>query len=399
VDAERIATSILFILFNYLLASTVLLGVAWIVTSKLSERHDSLTELFWKAGLIASVVAPVSQAMVSAVGHPAGQFIPASMPAAAVHIEAYTIDARVSLGIVASWLIIALGGVTGLVRSHLNFRSKLATRRPLTAAERQVIGSMFQSVHAISVSSAIDVPIALGREICLPPQALSDLSRTELHAVLVHEAAHIKRGDTGWRWLSSIIARVMFFQPLNFVARTRLRELSECLCDDEAVARTRSASDLAAALASFASSVVNSRRHTLEPSLTSRESLTLRRVRRILAPSRPREAFRLSGKLPLRALVVILSAMLIAAPRIVPASDATIQYVVTATDPAGPFTLTVHRGRVVAATIDGRAVPANRFVQVGAKLHVFAGPSPFTIELKPGGGITWLPRPSAPTHL
>ena len=397
-DAERIATQILFVLVNYVLSSTVLLGAAWVITRGLSEERDAWSEVLWKAALTASVIAPALQALMpEGVGRSA-PILPATIPLQLMHVDTYALDGSISVAIVSVWALIATCGVIGLVRSYLMFRSTLRTRRPLTEGERELIGG-FEAAHAITVSPAVDVPIALMHEICLPVWAIRDLSRAELRAVLAHEAAHIQRGDARWRWLSSLVARVLFFQPLNFVARNKLHELSECLCDDEAIERTRSANDLAAALASFAALAVKAPRPTLAPSLASRESLTLRRVRRILAPASRSKPFRVLGELPHTALAACFTVMCVVAPRIVPENGPAMPYVVTASDPAGPFTLTVHRGRVIAATVDGRAVSADRLIQVGPRLRVVAGPSPFTIELKPGGGITWLPRPAAPSHL
>jgi beta-lactamase regulating signal transducer with metallopeptidase domain len=74
--------------------------------------------------------------------------------------------------------------------------------------------------------------------LCLPPEAFLHLSAEELHAVLVHEQEHVRRGDPFWLILNAVICRVFFFQPLNWVAARRLRALAEFLCDAIAARRT-----------------------------------------------------------------------------------------------------------------------------------------------------------------
>jgi hypothetical protein len=136
----------------------------------------------------------------------------------------------------------------------------------------------------------------------------------------------------------------------------------------------------------------------LLPSLASRESLTLRRVRRILTRA-SRSSSHGASAAALSTTVILLSGLSLVAPRIVPVLAPTIPYLVTATDPAGPFTLTVHRGRVIAATVNGQPVPMNQLRQRGQRLDLLVDGSSFTVELTPDGGIVWRPRSPSAAHL
>jgi beta-lactamase regulating signal transducer with metallopeptidase domain len=401
VDAERISTEVLFALINYAAVSTVLLGAAWLIARILSDRFNGLADLLWKGALASSAISPVLQMLVSAGMPGPGPLLPTRLPGQVVHLDAYALDDRISLAAIGLWLTLVCLSVFRLVQSHVEFRTALRSRRALTAAERRkLVGESGDRSYTVSVSSAIQIPIALAGEICIPGWAIEHLSVSELRAVVAHEAAHIRRRDSRWRWMSAVIARVFFFQPLNFVAIRRLCELSECLCDDEAVTHTSSAVDLASALGTFAAAIVNESRRTLVPSLASRESLTVRRVRRILTRNGGRR--RLLGvhsELSLAVVVLVLASLSTVAPRVVPGVAPTIPYVVTANDPAGPFTLTLHHGRVLAATVNGAKVPAEKLRQSGDRIDLLVDRSPFTIELKPGGGIAWLPRRAPRPHL
>jgi HEAT repeat protein len=70
---------------------------------------------------------------------------------------------------------------------------------------------------------------------------------------LAHELAHLKRRDPLWQMGAGIIESVFFFQPLNIVARRKLRESSEYLADDWAVQQTSSPLALARCLTQISS--------------------------------------------------------------------------------------------------------------------------------------------------
>jgi len=70
---------------------------------------------------------------------------------------------------------------------------------------------------------------------------------------------------------------------------------------------------------------------------------------------------------------------------------ATIQ----AHDPAGPFTVELVGRKLVAATIAGESVPADRIVQAGNTVRLLdpGGRPELTLEVRLRGGIHWTPRP------
>jgi len=138
-------------------------------------------------------------------------------------------------------------------------------------------------------SSAIASPVALpGDEVCLPRRALLELQPEEQDGMLAHEVAHLVRRDPQWLVLARAIETVFFFQPLNRVARHRMQEVAEYLCDDWAVARTRRPVMLAKCLAAVAEwvgrapMVTTPRLHPMSAMVESGGSPLVRRVGRIL---------------------------------------------------------------------------------------------------------------------
>jgi beta-lactamase regulating signal transducer with metallopeptidase domain len=101
----------------------------------------------------------------------------------------------------------------------------------------------------LTTNSLCPVPLALGgRRIVLPERFIEELDPEQQRAALAHEMAHIARRDPQWRIAAEILERVLFFQPLNRLARTRLCDSAEFLCDEWAVQQTQSPLALARCL-------------------------------------------------------------------------------------------------------------------------------------------------------
>jgi HEAT repeat protein/beta-lactamase regulating signal transducer with metallopeptidase domain len=112
----------------------------------------------------------------------------------------------------------------------------------------------------LTACAATPTPLALGGgEVCVPPRFLTDLDPEQQRSALAHELAHLARRDPAWHFAVGIIQAVFFFQPLNRLARLRLRESAEFLCDEWAARQTGSPLGLARCLAEVASWVAPGR--------------------------------------------------------------------------------------------------------------------------------------------
>lgn len=96
----------------------------------------------------------------------------------------------------------------------------------------------------------------------------------------------------------------------------------------------------------------------------------------------------------LMAMLLVLGGESLRARHIV-TSDA---IVVRAADPAGEFTLTLDRGRLVAASVDRVDYPADRLVQTADSLHVLdaAGRAIVAVAFEAPGTVRWEPRVAGP---
>lgn len=159
-------------------------------------------------------------------------------------------------------------------------------------------------------SSDVASPFALKNEICLPDLVLTKLSLEQQRSILAHEVSHIIRRDPMWLFILNLLQCLFFFQPLNYVARRRLQEIAEYLCDDWTVQQTRNGLTLAKCLAEVASWGQDTPRSaTLLSHVTGDTSLLVRRVRRLVnerATLDLVETFRLWWLLPVASLLLFV---------------------------------------------------------------------------------------------
>ncbi|MFL6194207.1 MAG: M56 family metallopeptidase [Thermoanaerobaculia bacterium] len=350
-------------MLTYLLHSTLLLGLAWIVSKPLGRWSVAAEETVWKLALVGALftaslqlasgwepaggkwsmadadaarpaasaavvetaplaelpaVRPVRTARKAVPALPADLALAAPSPAAP-RWEMPSVSA-VALGVWALGALILLASLSGSV---------LRLGRRLRVRPRVVGGTMYGQFRALATeaglgeavrltcSSRVPVPVALGLrrpEICVPPRALARLTEEQQQGMLAHELAHLARRDPFWLLLGQVISCVLFFQPLNWVARRRLREISEMLSDEWAVARTGRPLSLAGCLAEVAGWSVGTRALPV-PGMADRPSNLSRRIRRLLeegrSPERPARRIVLGV-----AMVVLVIAVAAAAPAV-----------------------------------------------------------------------------------
>jgi beta-lactamase regulating signal transducer with metallopeptidase domain len=339
-------------MLTYLLHSTLLLGLAALVSKPLSRWSVAAEEIVWKVALVGALLtaslqlaagwqpiagrwnladpvpaATVAQVTVPAAGVPS---IPvrASLPSAPplqIPVAERSAAPSAAPRFTASNLILGVWALGALVLLAASARSVLRLSRRLRSRPRVVGGTLHAQLRGLaaeaglggavrlSCSSRVPVPVALGvrrREICVPPRAVAGLTDEQQEGMLAHELAHLARRDPFWLLLAQGIACALFFQPLNWVARRRLREISEMLSDEWAVARTGRPLSLAACLAEVAGWSVG-RAALPVPGMADRPSSLGRRIRRLLDGTRSPEhpARRTWLALAMGALVVAVAAL------------------------------------------------------------------------------------------
>jgi beta-lactamase regulating signal transducer with metallopeptidase domain len=351
-------------MLTYLLHSTLLLGLTVLASKPLSRWSVAAEETVWKVALVgalftaslqlaagwqplagrwnlaaptvpesavAAYEAPTPAARVLAVpALPASEVLTA--PAHRISVAKPVLPAAPA-SLSMSRIVLGLWALVASVLLAASARSVFRLGRRLRARPRVVGGTLHAQLRGLaaeagmggtvrlSCSSRLPVPVALGvrrPEICVPPRALAGLTEEQQEGMLAHELAHLARRDPFWLLLAQGIACALFFQPLNWIARRRLREISEMLSDEWAVARTGSPLSLAACLAEVAGWSVGTPA-LLVPGMADRPSNLGRRIRRLLddtrSPEHPARRAWLAAAMGLLVIAVAAAAPAISSAR------------------------------------------------------------------------------------
>ena len=336
-------------LLTYLMHSTVLLGLVWLVTRS-RPLEPAASELLWKVALVAGLVTGTIQSRLQ-VSPPAAMTLPAAaLPAAATVGESAADPGRepgvnvssvsstpglrpgsvnptaapaLSLPLVAVllWATVALASSLYYVARRLILVGRLADRRPVSDGPLAVTLAELQRTTGyrgrvrLTFARTISSPVALGAaEICVPELALSELGPEQQRSMLAHELAHLARRDSLWLAGASLMERVFFFQPLNRLARRELETAAEYLSDEWAMRKTGSAVSLAKCLATVAEWIQASPLGVPVAGLAERRSLLVERIARLLDERLPQTPASRRGWAALAAVGV--AATIAAAPRV-----------------------------------------------------------------------------------
>jgi hypothetical protein len=371
-------------LLTYLVHSTIALGLMTLL-SRLIQGERTLERL-WRAALFGPILTAAIQGMAhssllsllsplttgGSLGLTARQVL--LVPAAGSSTTASLLEVGLLL-----WGAIALAGIGILLAGHLRL-ARLVRDRAMASDGR------------FALARGITTPIALlSGELVLPMDGMDAFSPEELNAIIAHEQEHVRRRDPLWLLATSIVCRVLFFQPLNWIAATRLRTLAEFLCDSSAAGKTSPVA-VASALASV--SAWMGRERLPVTGMASPESLTLRRVRRILRG----ESLRPAASRGTTMLATFLAGLTLFGPVVaIGGGSPSHRYIISAYDNGGPFTVTIEQGRVLGMTMNGAVVPTAAINQDGNRVVVSPpGGSPLELTLTDGGGMQWTSRPRAP---
>lgn len=322
-------------LLTYLAHSTVLLGAAWLASRAISEHRLALREALWRLALVGGLITATLQ-LATGIEAAAGSWslaetevgpraLSASPPPALVAPAAGAVASRPAPAIAPPpssspnapgswrawlaglWALAAATLLAVLALSYIRFRRLLRDRNDLgegalpTTLRRLERLAREDTIELapVRLTATPKIGVALARgvrrpEICLPEETLELFSIERHEIVLAHELAHLHRRDPLWFALTRIVERLLFFQPLNRLARRRLQEISEFRCDDWAVHVTRRPISLAKTLTDVAELNLDNKTPLLAPTLAADRTNLGRRVARLLKRSYPMP----SDKLP-----------------------------------------------------------------------------------------------------
>jgi len=210
------------------------------------------------------------------------------------------------------WLAGVLVVIGRAIAGHLSLARLVALARPITDADWQ--RSLMNAAMEVGAtrpvrlfaSDTVRSPITSGvfRPVVVLPADSTDWDAQRRQVVLVHELAHVARGDYASQLVATLATAVFWFHPLVWVAAARLRAEAEFAADDLVLAGGTSGVDYATHLLELAR---HERSLHLEAAVAVgmfRSTRLEGRFRAMLDSDRPRAAMSGSSQLLVAALAL-----------------------------------------------------------------------------------------------
>ncbi|WP_395752647.1 M56 family metallopeptidase [Prosthecobacter sp.] len=209
------------------------------------------------------------------------------------------------------WVIIAGMLLLRLGRSAWNLHRLEASLRPgecvLLIQAAHELGLKRMPLLLIGPSDSVPMVWGVFRPRLLLPQEFETWSAETQRGVLLHELAHLKRGDPLALWAAQWVKALHWFNPLVWLTLRQLRADQERACDDAVLRQGVRASDYAQSLLDL------SRHNRLAPGLSlcaltiTRPAPVEARVKAILDPKRRREGLTLRWLVGMAACALLIT--------------------------------------------------------------------------------------------
>jgi len=143
------------------------------------------------------------------------------------------------------WFLGLAISLFGLFRSHQKLQSIVSTAGDADSKELRRVTKLADSLvpvdgnYTIKFSSKISSPVLLGVKrpfILLPADLASSLYDIQLKSVLIHELAHLQRGDLAANYWQRIICSVFWFHPGVWLMDKFINRAREEICDNYVLA-------------------------------------------------------------------------------------------------------------------------------------------------------------------
>ena len=320
------------------------------------------------------------------------------------------VPGTLALAAVAVW---GLGVLAMLLRLAREARALARLRDASAPAPARVRAALRRSLRRGLVgarpvlrASAVASPQVIGwrRPLLLVPHGLDQrLAADELDAVLLHELAHVRRGDLRWNLLQRIALALLWFHPVAWRLQANVARERERCCDALAVRHGASPLALARALVKLAEAATLARtRQTPYLALSiSRGDGLVERVHALVAPEARADAASARRRIAMALALTAACMLALAAGRIATidpslgdlymASAFGPTLDIQAHDAAGPFALRVRQGRVLGASVRDRPVDVR---QEGSRVTLGDGGQVplLVLTVTPQGRVQWESR-------
>ena len=246
-----------------LLKATLLLVLAWTLTRVLRNRSAASRHFVWcvaLAGCVALVaISYFAPPLTVKVPEPVAKAAPAIvLPQTPAPVEITTASpappsSKTELpSLPTLWLVGLVATLAWSLAGHIALARVAHKAKPAGTIEGVRIG----------ITDRISAPVTCGwrAPVILLPVEADEWPEERRRAALLHELAHIARGDFFTQAAARLVAALYWFHPLAWMAVARLRAESEHACDDRVLSGGMTAADYASHLLAVAHGAL-ARRH------------------------------------------------------------------------------------------------------------------------------------------
>jgi len=250
--------------------ASVLIVLLLILDFMLRKRIRAVFRYCMWMLLFAKLVLPASFTLPTGIGYWLGDYFPSEIPIARfvpqmeepapmvidipqgyILLETPTMNETVTAGaklesiswqglVFSGWLVGMSVLLALLVRRFYFVRGLIANSRPANERSLEMLDEcrcrigIRRNIEFRSTGNKLSPAVCgLFKPVILMPSALlKKLSREKLKAVLIHELAHIKRGDAWVHLLQTMLQIVYFYNPLVWIANAMIRRAREQAVDE-----------------------------------------------------------------------------------------------------------------------------------------------------------------------
>lgn len=281
---------------NSLWQGAVILAVLLIVLRVARGSNAATRSVILLAGLC-GLLALFAMAIERGMPHPQTAAVAPSVripdfspPATSLSPGDLLLPAWILRGTAALWVLISGFKLIQLLRSYLFLRQLKRSCTPLPDVLQTRLQTLACGLPVSGgVSSEIPAPITLGlgrAVILLPEDMLQSLDPADLDHVLVHELAHIRRGDDWTRLAQKLLEVPLFYHPAAHWISRRLDLEREIACDDSVVLETGQVRTYARCLTKLADSANRAQDPLLATGMLPGRSQLTRRILMLLNQDR-----------------------------------------------------------------------------------------------------------------